>query len=211
MTTKKVSTKKATGKDAPRLIQYAPEVEARRPLFESVARHLSELLQLHYSKDALEIDPPGDNDDEPAGYILWSAIDEHVHGLFQLLDWSDPRFLSTLYVELRLFLEQREHELKALPVGGVATAQVEVLAKRLSDFMQDASSAEQKRMAELIRELEGELFPLGYEHTELAPTAKVVLGRAHKHLHGTGKYEENNRAARERWQAIMKLLSDFES
>ncbi len=97
-------------------MKYSPEVEARRKDYQQLAEALIQMLMLHgnRSPEVLDVDPPGWLDSEPEPFILWTAIQEHVRALFENITMTyTDEFLRTLYVELRLFYDEKMLEASA--------------------------------------------------------------------------------------------------
>lgn len=107
MTTKK-GTRKPPAKSTP---DYTPEVEANREKYARIGAHLRDLVNFQYQHDALDIVPPGVMTDEHEPGILWRAAMRHLAALFEdiRLNHGDD-FWTTLYVELRLYYDQRRAE-----------------------------------------------------------------------------------------------------
>jgi len=104
----KDSTKTKRAEETPRLINYPPEVESHRRYYEQVAEGLILLDKVRRGSPLTlaDIDPPGWTDDEPEGYILFQAEQDHLRALFEgLLVTYDDQFMRKLYVELRLFYD----------------------------------------------------------------------------------------------------------
>ena len=109
MATKKQPTRapESTGRPLP---NYHPQIEARRVLFQQEAEALIVLLNLQHSTvpEALDIESPDLLGDEHAANILYDAIRDHLRALFEdIIMYYDDEWLRTLYVELRLFYENR--------------------------------------------------------------------------------------------------------
>jgi hypothetical protein len=98
------------------LISYSPEVEAHRAAYEKVAEAL---IRLHteYRTSPLQlvdVTSPGWVEPEPDDYILWNGIEHHLRALFEnLLACYDDEFMRKLYVELRLFYDEKMLNFKA--------------------------------------------------------------------------------------------------
>ena len=92
------------------LTKYHPEIEARRKDYQQLAESLIQMceLQSQRASEVLDVEAPGWLSNEPENYILWDAIQDHLHALFEniAMTFTDD-FLRTLYVELRLFYDQQ--------------------------------------------------------------------------------------------------------
>jgi hypothetical protein len=97
-------------------ITYAPEVESRRDLYKGIAEALVTLTraQSRTAPEALDVESPGWTSDEPDSHILWNGIEDHLRALFEnLIVTYDDDFLRVLYVELRLYFDQKMFECAA--------------------------------------------------------------------------------------------------
>lgn len=100
----------------PPLINYPPEVESHRADYERVAEGLIALDKVRRDTplSLADVESPGWVGDEPEGYILFTAMQDHLRALFEcLLVTYDDRFMRKLYVELRLFYDDRMNELNS--------------------------------------------------------------------------------------------------
>ena len=96
--------------------RYSPEVEARRGDYKQLAESLIQMcaFQSQHVIEILDVEPPGWLLDEPEFNILWFAIQDHMRALFENIARTyNADFMRTLYVELRLFYDQRMLEYSA--------------------------------------------------------------------------------------------------
>jgi hypothetical protein len=92
----------------PTATTYAPEVEARRKDYETIAESFTALAERisAANPDLLRIETGLDD----AGPEMDEALTHHFDGLHKSLDWFDPRTIRKFYVEMRLHADQGEFE-----------------------------------------------------------------------------------------------------
>jgi len=97
-------------------IRYAPEVEANRADYATVAEIMIKMIQLRAGRPysgTLDVFAPGWTGSEPDNHIFYDAIEEHLRALFEnlLVTYGDD-FLRTIYVEMRLYYDQQMFGMK---------------------------------------------------------------------------------------------------
>jgi hypothetical protein len=99
------------------LLTHPPEIEQRRTEYKSLAESLINMARLQSEttpSGLLDIRPPGWVEPEPEDYIFFHSIEDHLRALFEnLLAVYDDDFMRGLYVELRLYYDERMLEFKA--------------------------------------------------------------------------------------------------
>ena len=102
-----------------RLIRYAPEVEARRADYETLAECFINMIPLETERhpNTLDVVPAGWNMDEAEPHILINAFNEHIQAVLDSITDAalnfNADFLRFIYPELRLYYDQQMFEHRA--------------------------------------------------------------------------------------------------